>query len=159
MGSEGPQQGPRGCPWGKRLTHLAKLCDALRGPSTPREEHDAPARPGFRTEIRAPVAVDDFYNAVRELLPAFALVRTGGVRAHGQARVEHQHASLCPRCKVPARGVREKMRCNTAISARVTGAQQEKKGGEGGGEVSKGEYGIHPCFGGTKSSYSALISA
>ena len=82
--------------------HLAKLRDALCGPRAPGEEHDASAETGLVTKVGATVAVDDFDDSVRELLPALVLVRTGGVRPHGQAGIEHQHAGLGPRDEVPA---------------------------------------------------------
>jgi len=86
----------------ERAAHLAKLRDALCGPRAPGEEHNASAETGLLTKIGATVTVHDFDDSVCELLPALALVRTGGVSAYGQGGVEHQHAGLGPRREVPA---------------------------------------------------------
>jgi len=101
------EESPARAQWGRVSTRenqvfgLAKLRDALCGPRAPGEEHDASAETGLLTKIGATVTVDDFDDSVRELLPALALVRTGGASAHGQAGVEHQHAALGPRREVP----------------------------------------------------------
>jgi hypothetical protein len=95
-------------------------------------------------------------------------MRTGGVSAYGQAGVEHQHAGLGPRREVPADGRggwERKGRRDDSIRTYATRAvgkikKNEKKGNKKRGSVEAGvREPTHPCFGGTKSGYSVLISA
>lgn len=66
---------------------LVDLRDALARRFAPGQEHDAPrARLGHGVD-----------HLLREPLPSFARVAVGRVRAHGQAGVEEEDATICPR--------------------------------------------------------------
>lgn len=94
------------------------------------------------------MAVDDIDDSVRELLPALALVRTGCMSAHGQASVEHQHATLGPRGEVPADdSIRTCAIRAVGKKKRINGKGREERRGIGGWGVREI---THPCFGGTK---------
>ena len=67
---------------GRPDAHLVELRDAFGGPCAPGEEHDTPPDAGLVAQVGPAVAVDDFDDSVRELLPALALVRTGGAGSH-----------------------------------------------------------------------------
>lgn len=78
-----------------RLQHTMLLPinfrDALRGGRAPGKEDDA---------VRAH-ACHSVNDPLREAFPAAVRVAVGLVRAHRQARVEHQHATLRPGCQQP----------------------------------------------------------
>ena len=52
--------------------------------------------PGQKHHPATPHTRDRIHDLLREALPALALVRVGRVRAHGQARIQQQHAAVGP---------------------------------------------------------------
>lgn len=71
---------------------LINLRHLLLGKLAPRKEDDA---------IR-PVLVNRINDPLRQPLPALAAMAIGRVRAHRQARIQHQHAPVRPGRQQPA---------------------------------------------------------
>jgi hypothetical protein len=97
------------------------------------------------------------------LLPALALMRTSRASTHRQGGIEHQYACLCPCGEVPCnRGGKHSIRTCATCRPKEEGGREaivrKRKVKRGRSEVVGIKELTHPCFGGTKSSYSALIS-